>query len=348
MGASIYRSFDYTAGVDALRATGKIFARSSAAAATGDYTGSISDILNPRNLKNGMRESCYADGFNDVLSVVISIDGTGSMQRVPYELQERLPTLIDLLTTQGITDHPNILFMCHDDETVVPNAAFQMSQFEIGATELVTALNEMVIPYQGGGNDGESYHLALYAAANHTTLESFEQEGKRGFMFMICDEQPFFDKGDPAKRGTTPTMAAQVFGDSIEKEVPMVESLRSLLDRYYFFCIRPGHTSHGTNKGITRQWQNLVQDAGGNPEYVLEVDATDEIVSTIAMCIGRLHGMEEEDIVDVLTTMGSVGVVGASRATAALVPVVGVTSVARKASGTIQTAQTPHAGRARV
>ncbi len=253
----------------------------------------------------------------------MAIDGTGSMEAVPLDIQQALPKLIELIVEQGISDHPNVMFMCFDDERVIrPDAAFQMSQFEIGTKELTTSLNEMVIPGQGGGNSGEAYHVPFYAVANHTKLECFDRDGKKGFFFMICDEQPYYDSGDPREFGTSPEIAKELFGDTIQKEIPMVESVRKSAEKYHVFVIRPHHTSHGTDIKITKMWQKLMTDAGVNPQHVLEVPETKDIIPTIAMAIGRLVGEDSDDLVDVLKAKG-VDTAGAAKAVSGLVPFAG-------------------------
>lgn len=347
MGFGGMSSTFYSAGVKALHDTGEAFKRSATAAATHDYS-KIADILNPRKLKKGMRECCYAAGFTDVLPVIVAIDGTGSMHQVPHDIQNELAKFIDLLVQQGVSDHPNVLFMCFDDETVIkPDAAFQMSEFESGTKELTTSLNEMVIPGQGGGNDGEAYHLPFYAAANHTRLECFEREGKKGIFFIVEDEQPCYDDGDPKVHGTSPAIAKELFDDTIQEEIPLVESVRKTNERYHIFVIRPGHTSHGKDKSITKKWQDLMRDAGANPQHVLEVDETKDIIPTMALAIGRLSGADADELVDVLKAKG-VDADGAARATKAIVPFAGAElATAGKASGALITADGEAVGRTR-
>jgi len=334
MGNSAPSSIDYGAAVSQLKQSGQSFARSTQAAQTGNYS-NIADILNPRKLKNGLRESCFAPGFNDATPIIIAIDGTGSMEQVPSAIQSQLPKLIELLIEQGVTDHPNVMFMCFDDEHAVPpDAAFQMSQFEIGAKELVLSLNEMIIPGNGGGNSGEAYHLPIYAAANHTRLECFEQNGQKGFFFLVCDEEPYYYAGDPAVHGTSPAIAKEVFGDTIESEISMLDSLKKLYERYHVFIIRPEHTSHGRDNSIKQLWQKLLSAAGGDPEHVLNVGETDAIISTIALTIGRLAGMDQSQLVDVLKSKGATGVDSANVATLALAPGTALATVGT-ASGTL-------------
>ncbi|MEI8339178.1 MAG: hypothetical protein WCF94_00765 [bacterium] len=325
MGGGGFDPKAYSAGVDALKATGATFARSAAATATGDFS-KLADILNPRKLKNGMRECCFAPGFSDAMPIVVSIDGTGSMSTVPVEIQAALPGLIESLVAQGITDHPNVMFICHDDEIhLPPDAAFQMSQFETGAKELTESLNQMIIPGLGGGNCGEGYHISFYAAANHTRLEPFERDGTKGYFVMICDEQPYYDAADPAKFGTKPSLAKEIFGDDIQAEVTMLDSVKKVAERYHIFIIRPGHTQNGKNRAITKLWQKLLSDAGVNPEHVLEVEKTADIIPTITLAIGRLNGADDHDMVSVLKASG-IDAKGAISATSAVVPYAGAST----------------------
>lgn len=337
MGCGSFHSTDYQKSVNILKQTGKTFARSATVARTGNFS-DIADALNPRKLKNSMRESCFATGFNDALPIIVSIDGTGSMEQIPYHVQKELPKLLDLLVDQGVADHPNVLFMCHDDEHAIPpDAVFQMSQFEIESSKLIESLNELIIPGYGGGNQGEAYHLPFYAAAYHTRLESFERDGTKGFFFMICDEEPYYEAGDPEKRGTSPSIAKEVFGDIREKEVTMLESLKEVVKRYHVFIIRPGHTCHGKNKSITHMWQKLLFAAGENTEHVLEVEDTNAIITTMAMAIGRLAGVAPDDLVDVLTAKGAVGIKEAIASTKNLVVANGGALVSGTTTTAIQT-----------
>ncbi len=347
MGSGSFSSVDYGAAVSKLRATGATFKRSATAARTGDYT-KIAEILNPRKLKDGIRECCFAPGFQDAIPIIVSIDGTGSMENVPHDIQKGLPDLIGLLTEQSITDHPNVMFLCHDDERALPpDAAFQMSQFETDAPKLLEALNELVIPGQGGGNRGEAYHLAIYAAANHTRSEAFNRDGTKGFFFMICDEEPFYDAEDPKTNGTTPALAKEVFGDKIQAEVSMLDSLKKLVERYHVFIIRPGHTSHGTNKRITRLWQDLLRDAGENPQNVQEIEKTEAIVPTMALTVGAILGADRDELADVLKAKGVKGVDNAMAATTALTVVTNTLVAAGKTSAALATTDGDKKGRRR-
>ena len=164
MGGGSYSSTHYRATVSKLADRGELFSKAATARSTGEFT-KYSEHLDPAKLKNGIRESCFVEGFNDATPIAIGIDATGSMHQVPFHVQAELPKLIDLIVEKEISDHPNVMFLALDDETVTAKAAFQMSQFEIEADKLVEALNDLIIPQGGGGNMGESYHLFFYALA---------------------------------------------------------------------------------------------------------------------------------------------------------------------------------------
>jgi hypothetical protein len=326
MGGSSYDSKAYSGAVHALRSSGTTFARSSTASATGIRN--IAEILDPRKLNKGIRESCFAPGFNDATPVVIGIDGTGSMSRVPHVIQEKLPELIEMMVEQGISDHPNLMFMCFDDETVTkPDACFQMSQFEIDAAKLIESLNEMIIPGAGGGNAGESYHITFYALAHHTRIESFERDGQKGFFFLICDEQPYFDSGDPGVRGMTPALAKEIFGDTIQHEIPMLQSVRDAAEKYHIFVLRPHHTSHGKDQRIGAQWRDLLDKAGVNPQNVIDVEETDALITVMTTLMARINGVDEDEIIDVLKVKGAHGIDAAISATSAIQPYTGAVAV---------------------
>jgi len=323
MGGGSFSSTDHATAVRGMKSSGTHFARSATAARTGVFD--VADILDPKQLKNGMRESCFAEGFDDVLPVVVGLDCTGSMGSVPGLVQDHLPELLDLMVEQGITDHPNVMFIGFDDEHALPpTGVFQMSQFEIGHEELANSLNELVIPKHGGGNSGEAYHIFFYAIANHTKLECFEENGQKGFAFIIGDEPPYYDCKSPMKHGMLPSVAKACFGDSIQEEIPMVESIRKAAEMYHIFCIRPHDTSWGKDPKVSQQWREMFTAAGVNPQHVLEVESWNSIIPTMALSIGQRSGHEASELIEVLKSKGVEGVDAASTATKDIAAYTGV------------------------
>jgi hypothetical protein len=329
------------------------FKRQATAAATGQLNASsIADPLNPRKLNRaihsqGARECCKVPGVNDVLSIAAWIDLTGSMGQFPYELQKDLPTIMQTLIDQGITEHPSILVGGMDDEIAVPpDACLQISQFETGSKELLDAINNIIIPSNGGGNRGESYHLAFYAMARHTYSQLWSEDQQKGIVFLICDEEPVIGDRDPSRFGTTPEIAKECFGDTLESEVPLLTSLKEVVERNHVFIIRPDRSSQPQ---ITKKWQKLLKDAGENPENVIDgIKTTAEVITYMVLMIGQKLGHDVDDLADVLRTKGaSIDAVTLS-AVKAIVPV-GGPSTAIQTTGTAsgELATTDTAGRAR-
>jgi len=245
----------------------------------------ITDCLNPRMRKSNVYEAELASGGKILLPVIVSIDGTMSMRNTPLPLQEHLHKIFKTLISQGV-DSPNVMVMCHDDEHAIPpDAAFQMSGFEKNEVDLCRIIHEIDFPCCGGGNKGEAYHLSFYAVANHTHFESKE----KGFFFIVGDEEPYYNAGDPSKFGTSPEIAKEVFGDVLIHEISMLESVKKVAEKYHIFVIRPAHSTYGQTQKITKAWQKLLELAGENPDNVLEVADTIAInpVIAFAICITR-------------------------------------------------------------
>ena len=334
MGGGSFSSKSHRSAVAGLASRGQTFARSHTAKSTGKYD-DIAEALNPRKLKDGMRESCYTEGFDDVLPIVYGLDLTASMGTVPAFLQGELPNVLDMVVEQDITDHPNVMVIGFDDEHCINDAAFQMSQFEIEHDKLANALNEMIIPEMGGGNNGEAYHIFFYALAHHTRLECFEQEGKKGFAFLVCDEPPYYNNGDPSTEGMKPALAKELFGDSFETEKTMLESVRKASEMYHLFCIRPQDTCHGSDPRVHKMWVDMFAQADLSPDHVIQVESREDVIPTTAMCIGRLHGFDGDALVDVLKGKGVAGAQAAGAATQALTAYDGAGGSIVAADGTI-------------
>lgn len=320
MGGSSFSSTDYRTATDKLAKGGAVYARSAKARATGDFDQPGGEHLDPRLLKNGMRESCYPDGVTDILSVALVMDMTGSMGTIPEYLQKELPNIIEVLIEQGISDHPQVMFIGHDDEYFMPRAAFQISQFESGSKELLEAMNSLIISGNGGGNSGESYHLAFYGLGYHTKLESVGRDGEKGIAIFINDEPAFFDGRDWRTEGTTPALAKETFGDTLQSEVSMLESVKKTLEQYEVVIIRPLDVSWGRDKNVTAQWREILIAAGGNPQNVIEVDTREAILSAAVLAISQIKGGDHSALVEVLKSKGAIGVDAAAEATKSLVP----------------------------
>lgn len=134
-----------------------------------------------------IRESRDSNEHPLSLPIIISLDVTGSMGKIPVEfIKDGLPTLMTKLMDGGIED-PQILFIAVGD-TQFDRYPLQVGQFESGDVELDTWLTRTYIESGGGANEGESYLLSWYYAAKHTVTDSIEKRGHKGYLFTIGDE----------------------------------------------------------------------------------------------------------------------------------------------------------------
>ncbi|MCB1172799.1 MAG: VWA domain-containing protein [Leptospiraceae bacterium] len=141
--------------------------------------------MDPRQIK--LRESRDSAEHPDSLAIIVALDVTGSMGFIPEALvKDTLPDLMGSLIEAGI-EHPQVLFLGIGDH-VYDSAPLQVGQFESSAELLDRWLTRVFLEGGGGGNGGESYHLAHFFASRFTTIDCFEKRQAKGFLFTIGDE----------------------------------------------------------------------------------------------------------------------------------------------------------------
>src|SRR5262245_18657114 len=229
-----------------------------------------------------VRESRDSDAHPESHAVAVLFDVTGSMQKVPRILQENLPRLMGLLIRKGYLEHPHILTGAIGDATC-DDAALQVGQFEAGI-EIEEDLAKLFLEGGGGGQLTESYELAMYFMARHTSIDCFEKRGKRGYLFIIGDEAPY-------KRLKRDEVEA-VVGDTLQAAIPTVEVIAELERTWDVYFIGPRLTSHWNNEAVHRQWVKLL---GQN---VLRLEEPAGICELIASTIGLAEGKVDLDDLD--------------------------------------------------
>nr|BFE69318.1 hypothetical protein GCM10020092_026190 [Actinoplanes digitatis] len=129
--------------------------------------------LDPMNV--GKRESRDSDEHPHSTPIAVLFDVTGSMGTVPRVLQTKLPQLLGLLTRKGYATDPHILFGAIGDATC-DRVPLQIGQFE-SDNRMDEDLARIVLEGGGGGQRRESYELAMYFMARHTSLDSIAARG---------------------------------------------------------------------------------------------------------------------------------------------------------------------------
>lgn len=222
------------------------------------------------------RESRDSDEHPESNAIAVLFDVTGSMGQVPVTLQKKLPELLGLLLRKNYIQDPQILFGAIGDATC-DRVPLQIGQFE-SDNRMDDNLEHMFLEGGGGGQQTESYELAMYFMARHTSIDCWEKRGKKGYLFIIGDEMAYSN----VKRREVQAYIA----DGLEADIPTSSLVKELRKRYHVFYILPKAASYGGSPAILGFWRMLLG------QHVLELDDAEAVCETIALTIG----MTEENI----------------------------------------------------
>src|SRR5919199_1240002 len=235
----------------------------------------VHDQMNPHGVT---RESRDSEQHPQSLAIGVIFDVTGSMGRVPRVLQTKLGALLRALIQKGYLEHPQILFGAVGD-AYCDSVPLQIGQFESGL-EMDDDLGKIYLEGGGGGQVHETYELALYFLPRHTTLDCYAQHGKKGYLFMIGDEQPYAVVRRSHVRAH--------IGDGLERDIPVEQIVAEVQQHYEYFHIIPTDTAHGQSRAVHERWTALLG------ERVLLLDDVAAVCETIALAIGLCEGTVDD------------------------------------------------------
>jgi hypothetical protein len=240
--------------------------------------GAADRVVHPKMDPRGVtvRESRDSAAHPDSHAVAVLFDVTGSMGTVPRILQANLPKLMGLFLRKGYLDDPQILIGAVGDATC-DAAPLQVGQFESGI-EIEEDLGKLYLEGGGGGQTTESYELALYFMAHHTSIDCFEKRGKRGYLFVIGDELPY----PYVKRREV----AAWIGHPLQADVPVEEVVDELSRRYDVYHVLPKMTHYWNNPKVRGGWAKLL---GQNALRLEDPAAICELIaSTVGLAEGKV------------------------------------------------------------
>ena len=258
-----------------------------------------------------LRESRDSDEHPNSVAIAVLLDVTGSMGRVPRVLQQKLPDLFGLLLKKGYVKDPQILFGAIGDATC-DRAPLQMGQFE-SDNRLDEQLGNILLEGGGGGQMSESYELAMYFMARHTSIDCMEKRGRKGYLFLIGDELAY----PKVSRSQVKKLIGDTLGEDLDTAALVAELRRS----YEVFYLLPEGASYSGNTEILEFWRGLL---GQN---VLILDDLDAVCETIAVTIGLNEGVLDDldaglkDLQELGLATTSVAKALAKRSTATIVAV---------------------------
>lgn len=199
-------------------------------------------------LNNVYREARDNKDSPQSTPVIIGFDVTTSMGYLAEELAlHSLNRAIMYLYEHKPITCPQIL-CCAIGDSLSDRVPLQVTQFE-SDIRIIRQLTELYLEGGGGGNGGESYHLAWYFAANRTKTDCFEKRRKKGHLITIGD--------DCCHKSLTRNEIRRVFGDSVPYDLSDAELLAAAEEKYHVFHICIDKGMNGDDR-IFADWNALI------------------------------------------------------------------------------------------
>ena len=230
--------------------------------------------MDPRGLK--VRESRDSDVHPNSIGIIFALDETGSMGDIPELLaRKELPTFMETLIDGKFVADPQVMLMGIGDATTGEAAPLQVGQFECEAGLMDKWLTGIFLVGQGGGNGGESYDLAFYAAARHTSMDCWEKRGKKGYLFVTGDE--------PHLGVVQADIVTQLIGKGPKQGIGMAEIIKEAQKTFHCFFLIPDQARR-SYKGCEKVWRAVLGD------NVICMDAPQDTSVVAATLIGLTEG----------------------------------------------------------
>lgn len=292
MGGSSYSSTVFSKRTATAKASGASFFAHTAAIKAGSVDAVVHAKLDPSKKNkagNIVRESLDCDAHPVSNAIAVLFDVTGSMSEVPKQFVEKFPALMSLLVKKGYVSDPHVLFGAIGD-AYSDQVPLQVGQFESG-NEMDDALANIFLEANGGGQQTESYELAMYFMARHAKMDCIEKRGKKGYLFLSGDELPY--------KKVNKDQVERIIGDKIEADIPLDQILAELREKFEVFWIFPGGTMYWNDPRINAALSQLF---GQN---LLKLKNPDDVCELISTTIGICEGYDVKSIEADLIAAGS-------------------------------------------
>lgn len=244
----------------------------------------LKESLDPKKMKNMMRESCDDDVCPNSTAIIVGLDETGSMGMIPdYMIRKGFPKLFEEIYARKPVCDPHVLFMGIGDAEV-DTTPIQVSQFESGM-RLAEQLTDMYLEGNGGGNHHEGYTFPWYVAAMHTKIDCFDKRGKKGYLFTVGDEEPnpTLFRGDVMRS----------LGYRPESDLTAQQLLTMVSKMYHVFHVIVEEGSYARNHPdlVKQKWTALLN------EHVLRLSDHTKLSEVIVSAIQRNEGATIDHVV---------------------------------------------------
>lgn len=236
------------------------------------------------------RESRDVAGKPPATPIMVWLDVTGSMSQIPGLLIQDLNKLMRLIVDGKVVSDPQICFAAIGDATS-DRVPVQVGEFEADDKLAEAHLSNIFLEGAGGGQNRESYEMALWFAGSQVDTDAFQKRGEKGFLFIIGDEAPY----GKVRRDLVKTYLAT----AIEKDVSLKDAVAQASKKFHVFVIRPGGTSNYGDPSVQRAWTSVLP-----AERVIKQEDWQDIVPLMAGMISVMSGESLDDTVAAMAASG--------------------------------------------
>ena len=231
----------------------------------------------PRNIN--VRESRDSADSPESTPIIIGFDDTGSMGYLAQEIaQNSLNKTVTEIYDKNPVTNPHVMCAAYGNAGDV--GPLQVTQFEADI-KIVEQLLDLWIPLRGMGDSGDP--LLWYFAAKHTSIDSWEKRGKKGFLFTIGD--------DTIKRPIFNDKIYDIFGDSADHMViEPKEFLEMAQEKYHVFHI----ITKPLRADVLDKWLDLLPDGTA----IVDADNVKNLYMVIISIMQLVNGMERKEILN--------------------------------------------------
>ena len=242
----------------------------------------LHEDLDPKKIT--IRESRDSIENPNSTPIIVGFDVTGSMGMIPeYFVKTGLGKFFtEVLDRKPVSD-PHLMVMGIGDFNF-DQAPLQVSQFEADLT-IADQLEKVYIEGGGGNNDSESYDMAVYFAAYHTTTDCFEKRGKKGYLFTIGDEM--------APSGTEKILIEKHTSDKVQSKALFKDTLEAAERMYnvYHIIVAEGSYARRHLDQVKKSWTELL---GQNAVVLEDYHSLSELLTSL---IEINEGRDKDDVV---------------------------------------------------
>lgn len=246
--------------------------------------------MNPEmNIKDKVRESRDSEEHPNSFPIILALDVTGSMGRIPHMLiTEGFPEIMKKIMDSGIKD-PQVCFVGIGDH-YSDAAPIQVGQFESSDDLLDKWLKTIWLEGHGGGNGGESYGLAHFFAANCASTDSMLRRKQKGVLITIGDE--------PNHLSYDTNHLKQLFGFAPETRVMAARDLIAQAQLHWDVYHINLMDYSGVSKNVQDNWKSLLGDHFINTEDAEGKDIPDLIAGIILKSVGKHTNVNKVSVED--------------------------------------------------